>query len=282
MLPEPVKSRIEKELGAKVVQLKFVGGGSIIQTARIETTSGNYFVKWNNASLYPNMFETEKNGLALLKKYSGFAIPEVISLGDVEGHSYLLLTFIGTGPIDWQKAGRLLATMHNCSANQFGLDHDNYIGSLPQSNTFHDSWSAFFTNERILPQVKRALDSGALDRTDLTAAENFCKRIVEIFPNEKPALLHGDLWSGNILFSSKGPSIFDPAVYFGNREMDIAMTKLFGGFDTQFYEAYNAAFPLEKNWQKRVDYCNLYPLLVHVNLFGGGYVNDVRNILSAF
>jgi fructosamine-3-kinase len=195
----------------------------------------------------------------------------------------LLLEFLEReGSQDWNLAGTLLARLHRNTAREFGLDHNNYIGSLSQSNTFHPTWSEFFAMERILPQIKMARDAGAVDRTLASAAERFCSKLNEIFPDEKPALLHGDLWSGNFFFSTKGPSIFDPAVYYGHREMDLAMTKLFGGFDDDFYSGYENEFPLEKNWRARTDLCNLYPLLVHVNLFGGGYVRDVVAILTSF
>lgn len=282
MLPESVKTTLESELKASIKSIKPVGGGSINETARIETSSEIYFIKWNNAKRFPGMFEAEQKGLRLLKKYSGFVIPEVVFWGTHEDLSYIVMTHLEHGPGDWKNAGQLLAAMHKSTLGKFGLEHDNYIGSLHQSNTFHDSWSAFFSNERILPQMKLAIDAGALNKSDLMAAENFCKRLDEIFADEKPSLLHGDLWSGNFMFTSEGPAIFDPAVYWGHREMDIAMTKLFGGFDKEFYNGYNEDYSLEKGWEQRVPYFNLYPLLVHVNLFGGGYVNDVRRILNHF
>jgi protein-ribulosamine 3-kinase len=282
MLPVSLQNAIEQKLGCKILQAKNVGGGSINVAARLETTHGNYFIKWNSASQFPGMFEAEAKGLALLEINSGFAIPKVISVGNVQDQSYILMTHLDAGRSNWTKAGQLLAKMHTVRSGEFGLDHDNYIGSLSQKNTTHKSWPEFFTNERVLPQVQLAVDKGLLDRSDSLHAGNFCLRINEIFPIELPSLLHGDLWSGNMMFSSKGPSIFDPAVYYGHREMDIAMTKLFGGFESGFYESYNEVLPLEKNWEQRVQYCNLYPLLVHVNLFGGGYVNDVRRILNHF
>ncbi len=285
MLPPAIKSRIELELGSAIKNVKSVGGGSINDAAGFETSEGKYFIKWNTASRFPGMFEAEEKGLHILRECSGFIVPKVFFRGEADNISYLLMEFIEHAPVYWRDAGLILANMHGYKRwknDSFGLEHDNFIGSLKQSNRMHDTWSSFFTNERILPQMKLAIDGRRLLSADLIASENFCKRIDDIFPNEKPSLLHGDLWSGNFMFAENGPVLFDPAVYWGHREMDIAMTKLFGGFDTEFYTGYNEDYPLEKNWEQRIDYCNLYPLLVHVNLFGGSYVNDVRRILHHF
>lgn len=229
------------------------------------------------------MFEAEEKGLNLIRELSGMKVPEVILVGTADNTSYLILEFLEQDVPCWKDGGFILANMHSMMRGKmFGLDHNNYIGSLPQSNTQHATWQDFYSQERIFPQIKLAIDSGKLTARELQGAEIFCSRIGEIFPEEKPSLLHGDLWSGNFMFSVEGPAVVDPAVYFGHREMDLAMTRLFGGFDAEFYEGYNEFHTLEKNWEKRVDYCNLYPLLVHVNLFGGGYADDVRRILRHF
>ena len=282
MLPNEIKSRLEKELGSKITGVKYAGGGSINQCAILESAKGKHFVKWNHALHYPGMFDAESKGLKVLKKHCGFMLPEVLATGTEDVLSFLLMTYLEKGPVDWEKAGRLLAELHSVTSNEFGFDHNNYIGSLPQYNNVHTTWGEFFVHQRLMPQIELAIDEGKLDHSDLSLFEKFFAKVHELFPVEKPSLLHGDLWSGNMLFSNQGPAIYDPAVYFGHREMDIAMTKLFGGFPESFYVSYNEVYPMEKGWQKRIDYCNLYPLLVHVNLFGGGYVNDVRNILRHF
>jgi fructosamine-3-kinase len=281
MLEAGLKKALEKHVGS-IVSVKAVGGGSINDALQLETADGHYFVKRNNASRFPGMFEAEMKGLRLLAAHSTFVIPNVIAQETEDDTAFLLMEYLEPGYTNWKSAGTTLAALHRQTADRFGLDHDNYIGSLTQRNTQHVTWPDFFANERILPQVQLALKADVLNHTDLLRAESFCKRVNELFPEEAPALLHGDLWIGNFLFTPKGPSIYDPAVYYGHREMDIAMTKLFGGFDGQFYRSYNEAFPLEKSWEERVRYCNLYPLLVHVNLFGGGYVREVRSVLSEF
>lgn len=282
MLSPAFRTAVERSIGTRIIAGSPLSGGSINSAMKLEGETENYFLKWNDAHRFPGMFEAEAAGLHLLSTNSTFCIPQLVECGTVDHTSFLLLEFMDKGPADWESAGIALANMHRQPAEKFGLDHDNYIGSLRQVNTQHSTWPEFFANERILLQVQLAVEKKLLDRMDCYRAENFCTCIDEIFPKEPPALLHGDLWSGNFMFTKKGPSIYDPAVYYGHREMDLAMTHLFGTFDDDFYNAYEELFPLEKGWRGRVQYCNLYPLLVHVNLFGGGYVSEVRSILEKF
>ncbi|MBI3511784.1 MAG: fructosamine kinase family protein [Bacteroidetes bacterium] len=273
------------ELMNEILARESAGGGSINQCSVITTGKGKYFLKKNNASFSNSMFQAEAKGLNLLKGKSSFCIPEPMAAWDEDGFSFLLMEFLGrasahsNGMFD---AGRSLAELHKNSSEKFGLDHHNFIGTLHQSNSKHNSWEEFFSRERMLPQVKRARDTGKISPSLVALSEKFCSYIGEIFPEEKPSLLHGDLWSGNYFHSANGPAVFDPAIYYGHREMDLAMTKLFGGFDEDFYSGYENEFPLEKKWKTRIEFCNLYPLLVHLNLFGGGYVNDVKMILGKF
>ena len=165
----------------------------------------------------------------------------------------------------------------------FGLDHDNYIGSLPQSNHQHTSWVEFFIEERLEKQIALAKNSGALNNSTIQQFNNLFKRLKEIIPEEKPSLLHGDLWNGNYMLAADGCAcLIDAAVYYDHREMDLAMTRLFGGFPEEFYESYHETFPLSSGFEERVDIHNLYPLLVHVNLFGGSYISQVKSVLSRF
>jgi fructosamine-3-kinase len=263
-----------------------VGGGSINDAYRIETSAGDFFVKKNAASLYPRMFEQEAKGLEILKAANEIEVPEVVALGSQSDVSFLVLNFIRSASKQsgfWEDFGRRLAALHRHSSEQFGLDHDNYIGSLRQSNCFYLTWPDFFREERLEAQVKLARDKGRMGRETVVAFERFYLKIEELFPEELPALLHGDLWSGNFMVGEKGRAVMiDPAVYYGHREMDLAMSQLFGGFSAEFYEAYHRTFPLVKGWQQRMDYCNLYPLMVHVNLFGGSYLESVKRILVRF
>ncbi len=263
-----------------------VGGGSINSAYGLETNVGKLFVKLNSASRYPGMFEKEALGLEILSEAGELPVPEVVGIGEDHAEAFLVLKFIDTGSPSarfWRNFGHALARLHGHSADTFGLDHDNYIGSLSQSNTFHNAWETFFVEERLQPLMSMAFDSKLLNTNDIKAFENFFVRMDSLFPKESPALLHGDLWSGNFMTNEAGEAVLiDPAVYFGYREMDLGMSQLFGGFHRRFYEAYNETSPLEPGWEKRLDYCNLYPLLVHVNLFGGSYVYSVKQIIRPF
>lgn len=261
-----------------------VSGGSINYTFRLKTTKGNFFIKWNDSRLYPLMLEAEAEGLTILRQAKSIEIPEVLLVHTDEKYSFILLEWIESGKRKnnfFEDFGFKLSHLHSHTQENFGLDKNNYIGSLRQNNHFHSSWSDFFILERLEPQLKSA--HPVLDSLVLKKFNNLFKKLPELFPGEKPALLHGDLWNGNYLTGKTGEAcLIDPAVYYGHREMDIAMTRLFGGFDSDFYESYNTHFPLEKGWQERMDICNLYPLLLHVNLFGSGYTNQVKSILNAF
>lgn len=164
---------------------------------------------------------------------------------------------------------------------EFGWEEDNYIGLLPQSNHRHNTWAGFYFRERIEPLVRQLIDSGAFDVSVSRAAGGLYQRLEQVYPAEPPALLHGDLWSGNIMaLASGGPAFFDPAVYYGHREMDIAMTLLFGGFHQRFYDVYHEVYPLQPGWRERVELSQLYPLLVHACLFGGHYIRQSIQILQ--
>ncbi len=285
---QAIEETLSRKLGKEITIFSSspVGGGSINDAYRLETGAGLFFVKKNHKDNYPGMFEAEAKGLQLLEEAGDIEVPKVLASGSSGEEAFLILRFIESAPKQpgfWEDFGRRLAALHRHSGEQFGLDHDNYIGSLPQSNRFYLRWTDFFREERLEAQVKLARDNGRLGRETVTAFGRFYRRLDELFPEEPPALLHGDLWSGNFMVNEKGLAvIIDPAVYYGHREMDLGMSQLFGGFAPEFYEAYHRAYPLEKGWQQRLDYCNLYPLMVHVNLFGGSYLGSVKRILGRF
>ncbi len=232
------------------------------------------------------MFEKEFTGLSLLRNTGAIGVPEPLLTGKWKDHIYLVMECIDKGNANagtWQIFAGQLAALHRHTAGKFGLDHDNYIGSLPQSNKQSDSWSGFYAEQRILFLARIAYDQGRCSATDTRMAERFCNKLDGLFPGEPPSLLHGDLWSGNYMIGAGGtPVIYDPAVYFGHREMDIGMSLLFGGFDKSFYAFYNEAWPLEKQWEQRRDITQLYPLMVHLILFGGHYYHPVRDILKKY
>ena len=263
-----------------------VSGGCINQCHRLNTGKDSYFIKYNFADRFPGMFAAEAKGLSLLKCTETLNVPEVLYQHEVDKYAFLMLEYITEGNKSrdfWENFGRNLARLHRASHKFFGLDHDNYIGSLPQINKQCKSWEEFLVVNRLDPLVKNAFDQKLLNREDINGFERLYTKIENLLPKEKPGLLHGDLWSGNFMVNSKGDAcIVDPAVYYGHREMDIGMTKLFGGFSTDFYTFYNDENPLEKRWEKRVEFNQLYPLLVHLLLFGSSYTLQIRHILRKY
>ncbi len=292
MIQPDLQRSIENHLTAacgqhcRVILTKPVGGGSVNRAFYMETNLGPYFLKMNHAILFPRMFEAEARGLDYLRLPGTLHIPKVIAHGALGDEAFIVLEWIEEGttsPDFWHNFGRSIAQLHQLSANTFGLDHRNYIGSLPQNNKQKRNWVPFFRENRLAPLVKLAVDSGKMPAGMASRFERLYKQLDHIFPDEPAALLHGDLWSGNFLCAPDGKAcIFDPAVYFGHREMDLAMTHLFGGYNPSFYDAYNEQYPLLSGWKNRIPICNLYPLLVHVNLFGGGYLSSVQNIVEKF
>ncbi|WP_114937933.1 fructosamine kinase family protein [Mucilaginibacter endophyticus] len=277
---------VESRLNITVKRANPVSGGDINQSYRLQTTQGDYFIKINSLHKFPGMFKCEEQGLSAIRETNTIAVPEVVLQGDTQNESYLVLNYIEAGDSNTnssQLLGLRLAQMHRSTAKQHGFYTDNYMGSLHQSNKRHDSWARFFFEERLQPMVKMAVDKKELTQNDARKFDELYKKLPGLFTEEPPTLLHGDLWSGNYLIDVEGkPYLIDPAVSSGNREFDIAMTTLFGGFDRAFYEAYNSEFPLQNGWQQRLKLWNLYPLLVHVNLFGGMYAKQVRDSLSVF
>lgn len=283
MLPESIHKSLANNVGEIIRSQEPVAGGDINQAQKIIFESGKTaFLKWND-SAPSGMFEAEAKGLELLRSANTeLIIPEQLVVSD----SYLLLEWVEEGggkPDSSYQFGVQLARLHKSSSDFFGLDHDNYIGRLPQPNNKHSNWPDFFAIERIEPQVKMGVESDKLSRSLLMDVQKMYSKFGSLFPLEKPALLHGDLWSGNFMFSRSGQtSIYDPAVYFGHREMDLAMTRLFGGFSADFYRGYNEESPLEPGFEDRVKLYNLYPILVHANLFGGSYCRQAENIIQNY
>ncbi|MFO7614430.1 MAG: fructosamine kinase family protein [Bacteroidales bacterium] len=292
MLPASIISSVDQKLasvigtGTRVTSAQPLSGGDINRAFRLQTTDGTYFLKYNLAGKYPGMFQAEARGLALLNRQGAPRVPKVFAFNESGEYSWLLLEYIEQGSPGngfWESFGVALAQLHKNSSESFGLDHDNYIGSLPQSNRNHSTWHEFFIEERLNKQLALARNKGLVDNALTKSFENLFNAIPSIFPKESPSLVHGDLWSGNYLCDENGnPCIIDPAVYYGFREMDIGMSQLFGGFASRFYESYQNTFPMAPGWPSRIDICNLYPLLVHVNLFGGGYLGSVKAIAGRF
>ena len=280
---------LTENLGLQISHLQWqaLGGGSINDTYRVKINDKtSFFLKINSASKYPGLFTKEKHGLEFLTKQKIIHIPSVVFYGANDGYQVLLLEWIDRGSKTeqfWKKFGEELAALHHITNSHFGFEEDNYMGSLPQINTQKANWIEFFVDCRLRPQVSMAEENHLLQARHLNAFENLYLQLPNIFNEEKPFLLHGDLWSGNYMCDQfSEPVLIDPAVYFGHRSMDLAMTTLFGGFDKSFYESYNYHFPFPSNHLEQWELCNLYPLLIHLNLFGFGYLGQIESTLANF
>ena len=275
-------SKCASILQSKIHSTKHISGGDINEARLLETSTGNYFLKFNESANFPSMFPVEALGLKRLGSASIIQTPKVIHAEE----SFLLLEYIEPAPATpafWKNFGIQLAQLHQQTHTQFGLDHDNFIGRLPQANNFHDNWPSFYIQERLQPQLQLAIDKKQLTHDFILKFENLYSKLDQLCPREAPALTHGDLWSGNFMATADDkPVLIDPAVSYAHREMDLAMSKLFGGFTSLFYDSYFDAYPWEAGLEERIPVYQLYYLIVHVNLFGGGYVGSVERILKKY
>ncbi|WP_291861614.1 fructosamine kinase family protein [Marinilabilia sp.] len=278
------KDKLAAILGEEPVGMSSVGGGCIADSQIISTRSGKkIFLKQGFCN---GMFEKEAHGLQELTMPGVIRIPEVIDKGD----DYLVLEYIevGTRKKDFfEDFGHRFAKLHQYSAHKFGFFEDNFIGSTPQKNTASDveaaDWPLFFWNNRLLFQFRLAEKNGYADKQLTSLISKLETRLEDILENseEPPALLHGDLWSGNYMTDASGnPVLIDPAVYYGHREADLAMTKLFGGFSKNFYDAYNETYPLKPGVEKREPVYLLYHVLNHMNIFGSAYYGQAVQLLK--
>lgn len=263
-----------------------IGGGCINNSMKLDTNDGPYFLKWN-PSIPDDMFEVESKGLELLRNAGELTIPKVIARGKIEGKHYLLLEHVEAGrkqPDYWEDYGRSMAALHkNHSSEKYGLDHDNYIGSLPQENDPMESWIDFFREKRLEFQLRLALKNGLVDEYFADRYRSFYELLPGLLPENSPSLLHGDMWSGNVMVGPDGKvCLIDPAVYYGHREIELSFTQMFGGFERTFYEAYHEAYPVDPGFDERISIYNMYPYMVHVNLFGTSYLSGVESVLRRY
>lgn len=282
MLENEILHKIAEANRLKNPAFSRLTGGDINDVFLINSEEKRQVVKINDAEKFPGMFTAEKAGLEALQKPKVIDVPKVLAIGEIENTAYLLLEFRESGAKKsnfWELFGKQLADLHQNTSDDFGFYCDNYIGSLPQQNTTATSIVDFYISQRLEPQFKLAKDRGY----ELGVSQSFFKNISEIIPNEKPALIHGDLWGGNYLVNAEGlPCLIDPATAYAPREMDLAMMKLFGGFDKKLFEVYESEFPLAPNFSERIPLWQLYYLLVHLNLFGTGYKPQVTSIIKQF
>lgn len=285
MINQIIKNDIEKCLNDKIISNNIVSGGCINQTFQIKTESDHiYFIKIN-IDPPQNMFAAEAAGLDELRKPNAFKIPRVIKAAA----NYLILENIPVGiktNYFWEDFGRSFALLHKFTAKSYGFYTDNFLGSNLQINHSEASsnWSDFFFTNRLLFQFKLAEKNNLIDPYFRNSFIKLEKRINSILDDQVlPSLLHGDLWSGNFIASVDGSAwLIDPAVYYGHREADLALTKLFGGFNNAFYESYNNEFPLDEGYEYRESIYKLYHVLNHLNLFGKGYYQQAILLMNFY
>lgn len=258
-----------------------ITGGDINQSYLVEGCSKRYFVKINQANRLDN-FEAEAYSLKALHLAEQIKVPEVIAVGKTAEHSFLVLEYLELKqPTDkqWHTLGQQLAWLHKTTSHgQFGWQHDNVIGSTVQPNRWSSNWRQFFSQQRIAWQLQ-LLSEKSIILGDIDYITQVCHDLLT-HHQVSPCLVHGDLWQGNVGFYHKQPVIFDPASYYGDREVDIAMTELFGRFPLAFYQGYQEVLPLPERYETRKHVYNFYHVLNHANLFGGVYIDQAKACLQ--
>jgi fructosamine-3-kinase len=288
VIERALRHRVEAELDRRITSVTRVSGGDINDAFELALDDGQSVFLKSNAHAPLAMFAAEAQGLSFLEQARALRVPKVLGVStSSERPSFLLLEFIRSAPARRgfdEELGRGLAALHRAGAASFGFAQPNFIGRLPQSNREHSSWAEFYQAERLEPQLSAAIAGGHAPSALQRDFERLFRRLPELVGDgEAPARLHGDLWSGNVHSDEHGaPCLIDPAVYGGHREVDLAMMQLFGGFGARVFSAYTEAFPLTAGHRDRVSLYQLYPLLVHVNLFGSGYLASVQRALSAY
>lgn len=283
-----LRTRVEVALGKRITRAARVPGGDINDAFELRLVDGSRVFLKSNRAEPAGMFAAEAQGLEFLRQATALRVPKVlVCSADGEQPGFLLLEFVHSAeprPDFDEQLGRGLAALHRFGAENFGFGQSNFIGRLPQSNRVHASWSDFYREERLDPQLCAASRAGLAPNRLRRDFERLFRVLPELVgADEPPARLHGDLWSGNVHKDEYGaPTLIDPAVYGGHREVDLAMMRLFGGFGERAFSAYSEAFPLSPGYLARVPLYQLYPLLVHVNLFGGSYLSSVAAALAEY
>jgi fructosamine-3-kinase len=281
-IPDQVIGWSKGEGMGEIVSRKPVSGGCINQGAVIVTEQGGSFFLKTNPDQPPDMFLREAEGLEALRVERGPRVPEVHLVGE----KFLLLEDLqpaARGEGYWEVFGRGLAYLHRQTHEAYGFEHDNYLGSTLQVNSWMDNGFEFFAEHRLRYQVQLARQAGRISSGDAGRVESLADRLERYLPEQPPSLIHGDLWAGNAITDRDGqPAVIDPAVHYGWAEADLAMTELFGSHPDSFYRAYQEIRPLESGFRDRFPLYNLYHLLNHLNLFGRSYLGRVQAVLDRY
>ena len=275
---------ISQWVGSPVLRHSAISGGDIFQAYRIETKSDVFFCKVQMKHVAFDMFKAESKGLDAIRRSGAILAPQVYSCEKWGEGAVMIMEYLESkrpSESELAKFGEQLAHLHQQTNSQFGWESDNFIGSLPQSNAKDANWTSFYVHERLRPQMQMAVEGALLSHKEIPSVEKMKEVLSDLFSGLKPSLLHGDLWGGNYLISPEGiPYLIDPAVYYGHNEVDIAMSRLFGGFGSAFYRSYESNIPLDQLSDDRIRIYQLYYLLVHLNLFGRSYYTGVVSILK--
>ncbi|WP_299364320.1 fructosamine kinase family protein [Winogradskyella sp.] len=287
LLEEDLIRYIESSLQTPIVSSRPLSGGDTASVLKLDTSKkSSYILKCSRVNGSINMFEAEANGLNLIAKSNTIATPEVFDFGIQKDTAFLLMeNIVSKSPTseDYSKLGFQLSRLHDCTSENFGLDNDNFIGSLEQQNTPSKDWINFYSKHRLSAQLDLALKKGLLSTSEIPSIDDIKSCLQSFCHKVKPSLLHGDLWGGNFIIAEDGtPYLIDPSVYYGHSEIDIAMSKLFGGFSSSFYEAYHSEKPISDSFKERIELYQLYYLLVHLNVFGNSYYGSVKRILKSY
>jgi protein-ribulosamine 3-kinase len=291
-LPEAVRSAVESVASslagtvARIGDVRAVSGGCISPAARVQLETGTtFFLKWGDAGS-SRMLEEEARSLSAMRATGCVRVPEVMGVGTNESAAWLLLEWLEPGAatsVTWAGLGAGLACMHRSTAAAYGWEYANFIGSLPQKNDWNSEWPAFWRDRRLEPQLELAYRAGYFTPAERKRFDMLIAQLDTLLcVSDPPSLLHGDLWNGNVHVLQNGtPALVDPSCYYGHREVDLAMAELFGGFGGAFYKAYADAWPLDDDYDRvRRWIYQLYYVLVHVNLFGGSYVQSATGLIA--
>jgi protein-ribulosamine 3-kinase len=279
-LERAIASALATALGRDRVAIRAwtsVGGGGISEAARLETDAGAFFAKWN-ADVPLGFFESEALGLReMAAAGSGLKVPAVLAVGEASaGPAFIVMECLearsASSATDEEALGRGLAALHRHTARRFGFARETYCGATVQRNAWSDTWPEFFATRRLVPLLEAIAQARGLSASERATYDRLGARLPDLLAAEAtPALIHGDLWSGNVLWTTSGPALVDPACAYAEREMEFGITTLFGGLTSRAWSAYEEAHPLEPGWRERNPLYQLYHLLNHHLLFGGGY-----------
>ncbi len=281
-IPETAKQWLLTQGFGDVIDSRYLHGGSICTTRLIFTISGHRFAIKTHSHAPVNLFISEAESINTLQHHTPLRVPTIYCAGN----DFLLMEYIEPGEPNhnyWELLAKQVAVTHQNTNSQFGFHIDNYCGETLQINTLCSDGYTFFAECRLNYQAQLAFNAKQLTSKDVADIAKLSQNLESLIPEQPPSLVHGDFWSGNLHCDEQGnPAVLDPACYWGWREADIAMSKLFNGFDLRFYQAYQSIYPMDSGWEERIAIYNLYHLLNHLNLFGGSYLHSVRNILRQY